>query len=260
MLMGDQFSYLQDLFQVQPLHEPNFIDEALLQDLIAGSPIIEGGPSFFWLLNYFKREPAFVSSTVKELLGYHSAFLNNGGMSNLLRLIPAEDRRLLQKVYADIFSFYQRVPLEEKGLYRYDFNYRLQRADFRLISVMQQTLFLQTSPTGFPLIELSVVTDFSTYKSNAVVQLQIFKLQDGSYKSIAFNQYDESLDKLTEREKEVLGLISQGLTDKEIADQIGISLHTVKTHRKNVLTKTSSRNTAEAVNKYLAITAAGESY
>lgn len=255
MLMGDQFSYLQDLFQVQPLQEPNLVDEALLQDLVAGSPVMEGGPSFFWLLNYFKREPVFVSSTVREVLGHHNAFLHNGGMANLLRLIPAEDRRLLQKVYADIYSFYQRVPLEEKGLYRYDFNYRLQRADYRLIPVLQQTLFLQTSPAGFPLIELSVITDFSIYKSNAVVQLQIFKRQGGAYTSVAFNQYDESLDKLTEREKEVLSLIAQGLTDKEIADEMEISLHTVKTHRKNILSKTSSRNTAEAVNKYLSVTA-----
>lgn len=250
--MADQFTYLHDFFQDQPGLESGPIHESLVQQFMASSPVLEGGSSFFWLFDYRKGEPIFVSASVKEVLGYQHAFLNKGGINDFLRLVPAEDRLLLNKVYADIHADYHRIPVEEKGLYRFDFNYRVQRADYRNVSVLQQTLFLQTLPSGFPLLELSVLTDFSTYKSNALVQLQIYKKQEDSYTRVAAYQYDESLDKLTEREKEVLGLIAQGLTDKEMADKMFISLHTVKTHRKNILTKTNSRNAAEAVNKYLA--------
>lgn len=253
--MGDQLTYLQDLFQVQSLPESSLLDESIIQTYKDSSAVLEGGASFFWLLNYLKREPAFVSSNVKEVLGYHHAFMNNGSMSTFLRLIPAPDLELLKKVYQYIWEYYQRIPQQDKALYRFDFNYRVQRSDYRLISVLQQTMFLQSSPAGFPLIELSILTDFTTYKSNPLIQLQIFKLQDGTYHKVESLQYDECLEKLTEREKEVLSLIAQGLTDKEIADKMNISLHTVKTHRKNILTKTDSRNTAEAVNKYLAATA-----
>jgi DNA-binding NarL/FixJ family response regulator len=42
---------------------------------------------------------------------------------------------------------------------------------------------------------------------------------------------------LTGREQQVLGLIARGATDREIADALTLSIHTVKTHVRNVLAK-----------------------
>ena len=52
---------------------------------------------------------------------------------------------------------------------------------------------------------------------------------------------------LTRREKEVLILIAQGLTNKEIADKIFVSTTTVDSHRKNLLHKFNVMNTAALV-------------
>ena len=51
---------------------------------------------------------------------------------------------------------------------------------------------------------------------------------------------------LTAREQEILGLVAQGLGDKEIAARLTISLHTVKSHLRNILSKlqVSSRRKA----------------
>lgn len=46
---------------------------------------------------------------------------------------------------------------------------------------------------------------------------------------------------LTLRETEILKFIAQGFINKEIADQLNISLNTVLTHRKNIITKTGIR-------------------
>jgi len=58
--------------------------------------------------------------------------------------------------------------------------------------------------------------------------------------------YDPSqkLPLLTSREKEVLQLIAEGMTNPQIAQQLFISLHTVDSHRKNLLTKFEVNNTA----------------
>jgi len=52
---------------------------------------------------------------------------------------------------------------------------------------------------------------------------------------------------LTRREKEVLGLIAEGLTNREIAEKLFISVTTVDTHRNSLLAKLDAKNTASLV-------------
>jgi DNA-binding NarL/FixJ family response regulator len=52
---------------------------------------------------------------------------------------------------------------------------------------------------------------------------------------------------LTRREKEVLELIAEGLTNNEIAQKLFISVTTVDTHRKNLLAKFGARNIASLI-------------
>ena len=52
---------------------------------------------------------------------------------------------------------------------------------------------------------------------------------------------------ITRREKEVLGLIAEGLTNAEIAGKLFISVTTVDTHRKSLLVKFNVRNTASLI-------------
>ena len=51
---------------------------------------------------------------------------------------------------------------------------------------------------------------------------------------------------LTAREQEVLDLIATGATDKEIAEKLSLSLHTVKSHVRNILSKTHAINRRQA--------------
>ena len=57
---------------------------------------------------------------------------------------------------------------------------------------------------------------------------------------------------LTPRETEVLSLVADGLSNKEIARRLGISLHTVKFHIESLLRKLGARSRAEAVAKGIA--------
>ncbi|MCB9360229.1 MAG: response regulator transcription factor [Flavobacteriales bacterium] len=52
---------------------------------------------------------------------------------------------------------------------------------------------------------------------------------------------------LSDRELEVIRLISEGQTNKEIADSLCLSTHTVNTHRKNIMGKLGIKNTAGIV-------------
>ncbi len=54
-------------------------------------------------------------------------------------------------------------------------------------------------------------------------------------------------DELTNREKEILGYICDGKSTREISENLFISLHTVETHRRKILTKLGVKNTASMV-------------
>ena len=58
---------------------------------------------------------------------------------------------------------------------------------------------------------------------------------------------DPEVDLLTDRELQVLIHIAQGLSNQEIADNLGISLPTVKTHVTHILQKINARDRVQAV-------------
>ena len=57
----------------------------------------------------------------------------------------------------------------------------------------------------------------------------------------------DSYDLLTPREKEVLQLLAEGKTNKEVSGLLDLSLYTIETHRTNLMQKLGLHNTAELV-------------
>ncbi len=60
-----------------------------------------------------------------------------------------------------------------------------------------------------------------------------------------------SAENLSEREQQVLDLLSQGLIYKEIAEKLGISYETVHTYIRRIYEKLQVRTRTEAVAKFL---------
>ncbi len=58
-------------------------------------------------------------------------------------------------------------------------------------------------------------------------------------------------ERLSPREQEILDLLVKGLVLKEVADQLGIGLETVRTHVTHIYQKLHVRSRTEAVVKYL---------
>lgn len=64
-----------------------------------------------------------------------------------------------------------------------------------------------------------------------------------------YNRDRRGLPFLTKKEKEVVNLLMEGRSTKEIADKLDVSPRTIETHRGNVLNKFGLRNTAELITK-----------
>jgi DNA-binding NarL/FixJ family response regulator len=90
----------------------------------------------------------------------------------------------------------------------------------------------------FKIIEYSVTLK-SVAKTCFLEEVRRIFFKGKRYKSYKTNS-------LTRRETEILGLIVQGLSNKEIARTLGIALDTVKEHIQNILRKTSLSDRTQA--------------
>ncbi len=72
-------------------------------------------------------------------------------------------------------------------------------------------------------------------------------------RQLLYSDEDSAADRgpLTEREAQVLELLAQGLANKQIAVELGISEHTVKFHISSIYTKLNATNRTQAVREGL---------
>jgi DNA-binding NarL/FixJ family response regulator len=66
-----------------------------------------------------------------------------------------------------------------------------------------------------------------------------------------FHARGSSVDCLSHREREILGLLGQGMQAPDIAQKLGLSQSTVRTHVRNMLLKLKASSRTEALAKYL---------
>ncbi len=121
------------------------------------------------------------------------------------------------------------------------------------------------TPSGEYKWFMHYISILSTYEDNAVIGLKYMVNIDAFKKDTAIDlhAYLKNADhtettlikksiapyknNLSEREKQIMQLLTQGKTSKQIAHELGISPNTVNNHRKNMLFKTKSANSIELV-------------
>jgi len=72
-------------------------------------------------------------------------------------------------------------------------------------------------------------------------------LQEDYMRKLTGGDVEDSFDLLTDREREILQLVAEGRTNKEVASRLGLSVHTVDTHRGNILQKLNLHSVPELI-------------
>jgi DNA-binding NarL/FixJ family response regulator len=98
--------------------------------------------------------------------------------------------------------------------------------------------------------ELEQITDavLQVYHGGSSLSANIARNIVNTFKQTAENQI-QAHSALTTRENEILTCLSEGLLYKELADKLGISIDTVRSHIRHIYEKLQVNSRAEAVNK-----------
>ena len=117
--------------------------------------------------------------------------------------------------------------------------------------ITEEMQIIEADPAGNPWLSLSIVNISPDQEEPFVVKSRLVDTRTGDTFTPLDDLYDRDLI-LTAREVDILKKIARGLLSKEIADMLGLSVHTVNTHRQRILAKLNVNNSIEAV-KYATV-------
>jgi DNA-binding NarL/FixJ family response regulator len=104
--------------------------------------------------------------------------------------------------------------------------------------------YLLKNSAGDELIRaVHAVRSGATYFSPAVAKI----FRNGFARTKDAREAEDPFDSLTERERQVYQLLAEGNCNKEIANRLDLSLHTVETHRWRIMEKMGLHSVAELV-------------
>jgi len=163
------------------------------------------------------------------------------------KMMHPEDFPFVLETTIKTLFFLNDLPAQEKTDYKLIIDFRLSDKNGKYVRFIQQVVVLELDRSGKIWLLLKLVDLASDDAGNEPSQRKLLNMKTG--KLYLFNDIENnpSENLLSKREIEVLGLISQGLKSKNIADRLFISVNTVNNHRQNILSKTKSANTSHAL-------------
>ncbi|CAN5747472.1 hypothetical protein BH24BAC1_BH24BAC1_41460 [soil metagenome] len=224
------------------------------RELLRKNPALELvlslGPGITWILHVPTGRYDFVSNNAQALLGYSSQELIKGEVGFLATLIHPADFSWLQALLWRTQDHVQTLPPRQRLYHRVSFDCRVRKSDGSYIRVLNQVTVLQTDDEGAVTHLLGSTTDITNWKKRETLVATVHEADGGSgpvYTSAEGLPAPQTT--LSKRECEIVKLLAQGLSSKQIADRLFISRHTVSTHRQNIIEKTGSKNTGELVHR-----------
>lgn len=213
--------------------------------------LIPHSASFFCITNTSNQSFEYVSKNFEPTVHLDIDDMIEGGMKFWWsRMHPDEMNTWLQSL-KDLMEFTMaNIALEDRRRMTYTWNYRVKDGDSTYKNIIQHTTPMFFDDHGKPIIGLA---HYSVLEAHDLLPIQatakILNAND-EYETLFYQMYGGQkllVENISHRERDVLRLLSYGYSNDEISDKLNISAHTVKTHRKNVMTKTGSKNTTQLV-------------
>lgn len=197
----------------------------VLSDLHAGTSYIYYG-GFAQLLGTSFPETADTVQSIWE--------------EEILQLLPTEDLEEKQIQELRFLHFARQQPKKRRCDYCLASALRMRARSGGYITALHRIFYIPAPSGNSFWLALCL---YSPLTLDLPAKYLIINTVDGS--TLDLGQQDDA-GILSPREKQVLGLIGQGMMSKEIAARLSISIHTVSRHRQEILAKLQAKNSVDA--------------
>lgn len=210
--------------------------------------LFQVGEFYYFVFSPYLGEIEYTSPLLTEVLGYDC---QNFNIDRMLSLIHPEDIATFINFENKVVEFKKGLTPEQILKYKTLYNYRIRKANGDYLHILQQSITIQCDENGAVLRNFVTHTDISDFKKDTSKNLSFVGIDgEPTYRNVIVGEELIASKKLfTKREHEILCLLSQNLSTKEIAEILNISHYTVSTHRKNIHEKCGTKTTLELVTK-----------
>ncbi|GAL85353.1 hypothetical protein MYP_2582 [Sporocytophaga myxococcoides] len=194
----------------------------------------------------------FFSSNTKSLLGFdHKKFLQGNIQFILSLLHPAQRELFDNEILPLLFKYYHLYSQKKKVTeLKFGFTLKMRRSDGNHIWTLFEMRPFKVNTKGQPINSVLSISDISLFKKDEVNEFIVYKKSEtGLLKKIFSSSFSSTgaSYRFSKRELEIISLLAEGKTSKKIGEILNLSVHTVSTHRKNMIEKSSVQNTTELI-------------
>ncbi len=212
--------------------------------------IFQIGNYYHYIFDVRNTRFEYMSPEIKNLLGYDAENLD---VELFMSKIHPDDQIVFLNHENTVVDFFSQLPHEKFKKYKVSYDYRVRNSSGDYVRILQQVVVLQCDAQKNLSQTLGVHTDISHLKTSNQSVLSFIGLDgEPSFYNVEVRKlYKPSQGIFTKREKEIVQLLLVGNQTADIAKALSISKFTVDTHRKNILTKTKTKNTLELAVKVI---------
>lgn len=206
----------------------------------------QAGEFYIYLFNVSTVHLEYFSPGIEKVLGYRPDELT---IESFFNCIHPEDQKVFVNYEHEWGRFLYSLPKDKLFKYKNRVDLRIRKKDGTYARILHQATIFDLGEDGKILRSLGFHTDISHLKMEGKPTLSFIGL-DGEPSYINVQVGEELIpikELLSKREKQILLLIMDGLPNRAIAAQLGLSKETVDKHRKNMLEKTGCRNSDELI-------------
>ena len=240
------------LFEVWKANEISFpgeqADFTKVIDQIASTFV--PGSFYYFIFNFETFEIEYVHPSVENVLGVKPEDFN---LKMLLSKIHPEDLKLMVDKEAATFEFLlNRINPEDVFDYKIVNTLRIENGKGEYRKILHQAKTINVSYDGKIQQSIGVHTDVSYLNLPNDNKVSFIGL-NGKPSYYSLNPKELKFDLLecshpfTKQEVKIIELISLGNNSNEIAEELNISPHTVKVHKKNILKKSGAPNSTKLI-------------